>query len=226
VKLRRLFVLGRALPLVALVVLLAWALVPDRSAPASGLVRSSDHDSAFAVSLISNSQSAGGNSGGNGNCNGSNSGNTANCHGLDNSLDGQPVVTGSGLKPGGSLTGQVTLTVTGPKSNVVLTEPSISNQTCTQNNLHCPTGLGNGNLAGYLRMTITDLTTSRIVYSGAFGSLPSTTVCGKSAGSCSQWDNKETHTLRVDVAFPNGPGTVSNAYQGTSASAQLTWTRV
>jgi hypothetical protein len=71
-------------------------------------------------------------------------------------------------------------------------------------------------------LTVTDTTTSTVLFSGAFNRLPATALCGAiKHGQCASWAKGEAHTVTLNVRFPNGS---DNSYQATSASATFVWT--
>jgi hypothetical protein len=100
-------------------------------------------------------------------------------------------------------------------------------------------GYGQGNLPARLRLTVTDLTTARLVFDGLFnatgGAAPgypslinAVRVCGLGATAknpCPTWGHGESHTFSFRLAFPNTvrPAGADNPYQGTRASAAFAW---
>jgi spore coat-associated protein N len=132
-----------------------------------------------------------------------------------NSKAGAAVLTASNMIPGGSATGSVTITNTGNVSGAF---------TLAESNVTHVDGTNGGNLVGYLDLTVTDTTVPAapvVVYTGKLSALPATSA-GTIAASA-------TRTYSFVVAMPQGgvPGSLTtgdNAFQGSTASADFTWT--
>jgi spore coat-associated protein N len=133
---------------------------------------------------------------------------------MTNSKAPGAILTAGGMKPGGSVQGQVTITNSGDPAAYVLTSSNLSN---TAGPLSGPP------LSGRLQLLVQDITgaTPAIVYSGAFGAMPSRTLGNFAAN--------EARTYRFTVTLPNGgpassDTTGDNVYQGASSSLQFDWT--
>ena len=134
---------------------------------------------------------------------------------MTNSKNNAPILSGTNLKPGSTVTGTVTISVV-PTMTVQLTEQDV---------LHGgPTG--SGNLAHKLQLTVFDQTTQKTVYQGALDGLTSgAAVCGNFTipKNCPRWGALESHTFVFTVSFPNASNNSDNAYQQTSASVTFVW---
>jgi spore coat-associated protein N len=133
---------------------------------------------------------------------------------MTNSKAPGAILTAGGMKPGGSVQGQVTITNSGDPATYVLTSSNLSN---TAGPLSGPP------LSGRLQLLVQDITgaTPALVYSGAFGAMPSRTLGNFAAN--------EARTYRFTVTLPNGgpassDTTGDNVYQGASSSLQFDWT--
>ncbi|HEV3309822.1 MAG TPA: hypothetical protein VG815_04840 [Chloroflexota bacterium] len=139
------------------------------------------------------------------------------------------------MVPGDRAGAHVTVKVTGTDADrVMFSARKLLTRTCPQNHLRCPAGVGRGNLARALKLTVFDLTTGLKVYSDNLKELPfmpsfrvvcaagSTSVTGR---KCHRpWDAGERHTFSITVIFPVSRSG-DNAYQGTGVAVQLLWSR-
>lgn len=115
-----------------------------------------------------------------------------------NSKDGKSILSLTNMKPGDSVSGQVTITNVGTlKQTFSMTETDSSDFS-----------------AGVLREKIEDITTTpaTTLYDGALGTVPTPLALG-------EWAAGEAHTYRVTVTFDKD----ATGDQGKSASASFTW---
>lgn len=122
---------------------------------------------------------------------------------MSNSKAGTAVFSVSGLRPGDSATGAVTIANTGSLDGTYTL--SIANV--------AHGGTGGGDLSSILTVVISD-ELARSVYAGAFATMPETALPG-AAGV--RWASGESHTYTFVVTIPS---TAGNAYQDTSATAE------
>jgi hypothetical protein len=127
------------------------------------------------------------------------------------------ILTASGLVPGDSSTGTVTISNTGSSSG------SFS---LTTSNLQDTPGAGGQPLSGHLDLVIQDITvpaTPTQIYSGKLNAV-GTIQLGR-------WNAGESHTYKFTTTFPNGgtppsPTGGDNAYKNASTSIQFDWNAV
>ena len=129
-----------------------------------------------------------------------------------NSKEGAAILTASGMVPGQSTDGTVTIENTGDVSGSF----TLSASGLTDN-----PGPNGGKLSDVLELRIVETGVGgQTIYDGPFASMPK-----QSLGS---WSAGEEHTYRFTVTFPNGgkppsETTGDNAYQGSSTSITYTW---
>jgi spore coat-associated protein N len=131
---------------------------------------------------------------------------------LSNSRGPGAILSASGLAPGHSTSGEVTITNEGTLAG----ELSLSTSKLTDS-----PGPGGARLSERLALVVQDLTGSITVYSGTLASLDTRALGTIAAG--------QARTYRFTATLPNGgppPGPLSgdNAYQGASVSADYRWT--
>lgn len=135
-----------------------------------------------------------------------------------NSKDNAAILTASGLKPGGTATGSVTIANTGSIPGTF---------TLSKSNLTNPVlGTAGEKLSDQLDLLIKDGTTT--VYTGKLGAMGSLPLDGDTVAAGVQQFGASgaptaTHTYAFTVTLPAATG---NAYQGTSTSVQFDWTAV
>lgn len=120
--------------------------------------------------------------------------------------------------PGDAPTEPASVQVTGTGGTVTFSESGSNFTLCSG----CPAGVGTGDLAHELTLTLLDATTSHTYGPWALDSIPSTQICGSGGGPCAAWAAAETHSFTLTVTFPSNGG---NAFQGTGATATFVWTR-
>ena len=128
---------------------------------------------------------------------------------LQNSLGNAPVLSASGLGPGDSATGQVTVTNLGTGSGAF----SLKRQTLTDS-----PGPGGGNLSERLQLAVDDVTnplSPTTVYTGALGAMPEKALGTMGPG--------QVRIYRFNASFPEG-GSADNAYAGAATSVGYKWT--
>ena len=128
---------------------------------------------------------------------------------MSNSKAGAAIFSTSGMRPGDSATGTVTVTNTGSLDGTY----ALSIASVTHG------GTGSGDLSAILTVSIAD-ELGRTVYAGAFASMPETALPG--AGGA-QWAPGEAHTYTFVMTIP---ATAGNTYQDTSATAEYVWQAV
>lgn len=121
---------------------------------------------------------------------------------LDNSHDGQAILSAANLRPGGSASGTVTIANKGSASGIVELEPG---------DLINDPGPRGGRLGSALQLVVRDVDSSQIVYSGSLGAL--------STRGLGTWRPDESRTYRFDVSLP----TSDNTLQGASTSIAFRW---
>lgn len=127
---------------------------------------------------------------------------------LRNSLDGLPILSASGLGPGDTASGQVTVTNAGTGSG----QFSLKRQSLSDT-----PGAGGGALSDRLQLVVSDVTvpaSPTIVYSGALGAMPEKALGTLGPG--------QVRVYRFEASFPDG-GTPDNAYTGAAASVGYKW---
>jgi spore coat-associated protein N len=126
--------------------------------------------------------------------------------GMSNSKNGVAVLTASGMLPGSSATGDVTLTNTGNvDADFALEKAGLVDQP----------GPNGGELSDALHLRVDDVTApgaSRAVYSGKLGAM------GRVA--LGEFGERTARTYRFTVAMPDS----GNAYQGSSVRLGYLWT--
>jgi hypothetical protein len=136
---------------------------------------------------------------------------TAGSLGHTNSKDGSYILSVSKMKPGDVESGTVTIENTGDINGVF----SIAETVVTP-------GVGTPAFAEYLELTITDVTTSTVIY----GPAPLNGVGGSQAMGTIAPGAANAHTYEFSVEFPdNGPGN-ENQYKGASCEVDFDWTAV
>jgi hypothetical protein len=133
-----------------------------------------------------------------------------------NSKDAAAILTASGMKPGDTKTGSVTITNAGSLPGTF----TLSKSNLTNPNL----GTGGEKLSDQLDVTIKDGATT--VYSGKLGAMGAITLDGDTATAGTQQFGKSgsataAHTYDFTVTLPSATG---DAYQGTSTSVEYDWT--
>jgi len=143
-----------------------------------------------------------------------NPGNTITAGALShsNSKDGAAILTASGMVPGETETGRVTIENTGDVSGKFRLSTS---------NLSDTPGPNGGKLSEVLRLKIVDRTRSlRTIYNGPYDAMPSIDL--------GAWEKDEQHTYEFRVTFPEGgvppsATTGDNAYKGSATKIQFNW---
>ena len=149
-------------------------------------------------------------------------GNTGTKPLLSNSLDGKPILTVTGLQPGQSRSGQVTIkNAASAPLNVAVGQSGLT------------TGpAGRPNLAAWAQLTVYDAAVKKSVYAGAYRDFPTlqrpVILCGAPNGkdSCPSWVKGETHVFTFTVTFPDvpkGSAVNINTYQSTWLQSQFDW---
>jgi hypothetical protein len=137
---------------------------------------------------------------------------TAGALSHSNSKEGAAILTATGMVPGETETGRVTIENTGDASGKFRLSKS---------NLTDTPGPNGGKLSEVLRLKVVDTTgIPRTIYYGAYNAMPSI--------SLGTWDQDEQHTYEFRVTFPEGgvppsATTGDNAYQGSSTKIQFNW---
>jgi hypothetical protein len=123
---------------------------------------------------------------------------------LVNSRDGSAVLSATGLAPGASVNGTLTLTDQGNlTAGVTLTRTSLTDT---------PSGAA---LSSVLTLTIADITgTTQTLYSGTMSGFSSVILSPLTAG--------ETRTYRFTVAFPTASATSNQQNASTSMTVRFT----
>ena len=120
---------------------------------------------------------------------------------MTNSKAPGAILTASGMKPGNSVQGTVTVTNTGDPAAYGLASSHLLDSSTPA-------------LSGQLQLLVEDITGAPVqVYSGAFAAMPA-----KALGS---FASGEARTYRFTVTLPHSAG---NPYQGASSSIELDWT--
>jgi hypothetical protein len=129
---------------------------------------------------------------------------------ISNSDEGLPIFSATGIAPGGSAEGTVTIEDTG-------SDPVALH--LRQGELEDAPGFGGGLLSGRLQLTVLDITEPaepRTVYAGPFDSMPEQAV-GNLAGG-------EARTFEFTATLPaGGAATFQNAVQGASTTVAYAW---
>ncbi len=132
-----------------------------------------------------------------------------------NSRNNAAILTASGMKPGGTATGSVTITNTGSLAGTF----SLSKSNLTNPIL----GTGSERLSDQLDLVIRDGSTT--VYSGKLGAMGTIALDGDTVAAGTQQfgaaaSPTAAHTYDFTVTLP---AATTNAYQGTSMSVQYDW---
>jgi spore coat-associated protein N len=133
-----------------------------------------------------------------------------------NSKSNAAILTASGMKPGGTATGSVTITNTGSLPGTFsLAKSSLTNPVL---------GTGSEKLSDQLDLLVKDGSTT--VYSGKLGAMGTIALDGDTVTAGTQQfgaaaSSTAAHTYDFTVTLPS---TTANAYQGTSTSVQYDWT--
>lgn len=133
-----------------------------------------------------------------------------------NSKNNAAILTASGMKPGGTATGSVTITNTGSLAGTF----SLAKSDLTNPIL----GSGGEKLSDQLDLLIKDGSTT--VYAGKLGAMGTIALDGDTVTAGTQQFGATgtptaAHTYDFTVTLPSATG---NAYQGTSTSVQYDWT--
>ena len=131
---------------------------------------------------------------------------------LSSSQNGVALLTGTGITPGDSVTGLITLSNKGDKAGRLA---------LTLNGLRDTPGMYGGRLSSVLRLRIDDLTGGRA---------PIETTLARSAPIVlADLKGRQARTYKVTATFPDtgmpaGPGLGDNAQQGSSVQVAMAWT--
>jgi hypothetical protein len=129
---------------------------------------------------------------------------------ISNSDEGQPIFSATGIAPGGSAQGTVTIEDTG-------SDPVALH--LRRGELEDEPGIGGALLSGRLQLTVLDITTPaapRTVYSGPLDSMPE-----QAAGTI---EGGEARTFEFTATLPEGGApTFQNAVQGASTTVAYSW---
>jgi hypothetical protein len=129
---------------------------------------------------------------------------------ISNSHEGQPIFAATGIVPGGSAQGTVTIENTGSEPVALLLRRGALIDT---------PGPGGGVLSGRLRLTVVDVTepaAPRTVYSGPLDSMPD-----QPAGNL---EGGEARTFEFTATLPeSGAPGFQNAVQGASTTVAYSW---
>lgn len=126
-----------------------------------------------------------------------------------NSKDGSAILSASGMGPGDSAEGTVTVGNTGTVDGAfALSHPGVQDSP----------GTGGGALSTRLRLVVEDVTAPQpaLVYSGEIAGMPAIALGTFRPG--------EERTYRFTVSFPDGGDSGDDAYQGAAMSVQYDWT--
>lgn len=129
---------------------------------------------------------------------------------MSNSKDGFAILAASGLKPGQTVTGTVTITNEGAVDG---------DFTLDKANLSDTSAPVSQRLSGLLDLSIDDVTSSSVqnLYSGKLGAMPSIAI-----GTIPK---RTSRTYRFTVRFPSG-AVATNGFQGRSARVDYQWSVV
>jgi hypothetical protein len=125
---------------------------------------------------------------------------------VDNSKEGA-ILNATGLVPGDSTGGTVTITNTGSSAGNF----SIS----AKNLVDTPS---NPALSAHLDFTLKEMPAGTSLYSGKLGSF-TTVQLGK-------WNAGEKHTYQLTATFPNGTPATDNPYKNASTTVDFVWDAV
>lgn len=123
---------------------------------------------------------------------------------IANSREGRAILDASGLRPGATVVGTVTIGNTGQVAGRFSVRPSGPADT---------PGAGGGALSQRLQLQLTDVTANRVLYTGTPAGLSAVDVGDLAAG--------ESRTFALAATFP--PGADDNRYQGSAVSFGLEW---
>jgi hypothetical protein len=130
---------------------------------------------------------------------------------LANSLDGSAVLQVANLAPGGSASGTVTLSSTGTLGGDLAVR---------QVDLADTPGPGGGQLSQALQLSIRDVASGQIVYSGPLAALDSRALGYLSAGE----QRSYVFTVQLpDGGVPPSPVGGDNAFAGATVNARYVW---
>ena len=128
---------------------------------------------------------------------------------LQSSIDGMPILSASGLGPGDTASGQVTVTNAGTGSG----QFSLKRQALSDS-----PGEGGGALSERLQLVVSDVTvpvSPATVYTGTVGAMPEKALGTLGPG--------QVRIYRFEASFPEG-GSADNDYAGAAASVGYRWT--
>jgi spore coat-associated protein N len=128
---------------------------------------------------------------------------------ISNSGAGQPIFAASGLGPGGSVSGKVTIQDSGSVPVALKLQ---------RGKLTDAAGIGGGVLSGSLQLTVADVTKTgspRTIYSGPLDSMPE-----REAG---QLQPGGSRTYQFTASLPDGSPSTQNAFQAASTSVAYSW---
>lgn len=128
---------------------------------------------------------------------------------LQSSIDGMPILSASGLGPGDTASGQVTVTNAGTGSG----QFSLKRQALSDS-----PGAGGGALSERLQLVVSDVTvpvSPATVYTGAVGAMPEKALGTLGPG--------QVRIYRFEASFPEG-GSADNDYAGAATSVGYKWT--
>jgi hypothetical protein len=123
-----------------------------------------------------------------------------------NSRDGQAILSASGMAPGASVEGTVTVGNNGSTyAGFTLVRGAVSDQP----------GAGGGRLSDRLQLRVDDLSAGRLIYAGR--------LIDMSPPSLGRFGPGESHSFRFRVTLPDGGPAADNAYAGSAASIRFDW---
>jgi spore coat-associated protein N len=123
---------------------------------------------------------------------------------IANSGEGRAILDASGLRPGATVTGTVTIGNTGQVAGRFAVRPT---------GLADTPGAGGGTLSQRLQLQLADVTANRVLYTGTAAGLTAVDVGDLAAG--------ESRTFALTATFP--PGADDDRYQGATVSFGLAW---
>jgi spore coat-associated protein N len=123
---------------------------------------------------------------------------------IANSGEGRAILDASGLRPGATVTGTVTIGNTGQVAGRFAVRPT---------GLADTPGAGGGALSQRLQLQLADVTANRVLYTGTPAGLSAIDVGDLAAG--------ESRTFALTATFP--PGADDDRYQGATVSFGLAW---
>jgi hypothetical protein len=134
---------------------------------------------------------------------------TAGAFEISNSVDGAPIFAATGIAPGGSTQGEVT--IEDPGSVPVALK-------LRRGELTDAPGIGGGVLSGRLQLTVTDVTKAgapQTIYSGPLDSMPEEAAGELQPGAA--------RTYEFVATLPNGAPSSQNALQSASTTVAYSW---